>query len=57
MAIAVMVNNQNLFYRRDIFEELGLEPPATYAGMLDAAAEIEAAGMDVSKHGGAAYES
>ena len=45
MAIAVMVNNQNLFYRRDVFEELGLEPPATYAEMLDVAAEIEAAGV------------
>ena len=43
-AIAVMVNAQHLLYRSDVFEELGLEPPSTYAEMLEVAAAIQDAG-------------
>jgi ABC-type glycerol-3-phosphate transport system substrate-binding protein len=43
MAVAMMVNTQHLMYRKDIFDELGLDVPATYDGVLDAAAAIEEA--------------
>ena len=42
MAIAFMQNAQNLFYRKDIFDKLGLKVPTTYAEMLEAAAVIKA---------------
>ncbi|GGK37649.1 ABC transporter substrate-binding protein [Salinarimonas ramus] len=45
MAIAMMVNTQHLMYRTDIFEELGLEVPTTYAEVLEAAEAIRAAGV------------
>lgn len=44
MAIAMMVNAQHLMYRRDVFEELGIAPPATYAEFLAAAEKIRASG-------------
>ncbi|NBD29270.1 MAG: extracellular solute-binding protein [Alphaproteobacteria bacterium] len=43
MAVAMMVNNQHLMYRTDIFEELDLEAPTTYDEYLEAAAVIEEA--------------
>ena len=43
MAVAMMVNNQHLMYREDILDELGLEVPATYDEMLEAAAVIQEA--------------
>jgi len=45
MAIAMMVNDQHLMYRADIFEDLGLEVPETWEEVLAAAEEIEAAGV------------
>ena len=42
MAIAFMQNAQNLFYRKDIFDKLGLKVPKTYAEMLQVAAVIKA---------------
>ncbi len=42
MAIAFQQNAQNLYYRKDIFDKLGLKPPTTYAEMLQAAAVIKA---------------
>ena len=45
MAVAMMVNTQHLMYRKDIFEELGLEVPTTYDGVLEAAAAIQEAGV------------
>ncbi len=42
MAIAFQQNAQNLFYRKDIFDKLGLKVPATYDEMLQAAAVIKA---------------
>ncbi len=44
MAIAMMVNAQHLMYRSDILGELGIEPPTSYAAMLEAAAKIKASG-------------
>ena len=37
MAIAVMVNNQHLMYRKDIFKDLGIAEPTTHAEMVAAA--------------------
>ena len=45
MAIAMMVNTQHIMYRSDIFADLGLEAPASYADMLAAAETIKAAGV------------
>lgn len=41
-AIAFQQNAQNLFYRKDIFDKLGLKVPTTYDEMLQAAAVIKA---------------
>ena len=45
MAVAMMVNAQALMYRRDIFEELGLEVPETWDEVIEAARAIEEAGV------------
>ena len=45
MAIAFMVNMQHLFYRKDIFEELGIAVPQNYDEVLAAAEKIKAAGV------------
>lgn len=45
MAIAMMVNTQHVFYREDIFADLGLSAPTTYAEMIDVAEAIRAAGV------------
>ena len=45
MAVAMMVNAQALMYRRDIFEELGLEVPQTWDEVMEAAKAIEEAGV------------
>ena len=42
MAVAFQQNAQNLFYRKDIFDKLGLKAPTTYDEMLQAAAVIKA---------------
>ncbi len=41
-AIAFQQNAQNLFYRKDIFDKLGIKVPTTYDEMLQAAAVIKA---------------
>lgn len=41
-AVAYQQNAQNLFYRKDIFDKLGLKAPANYDEMLQAAAVIKA---------------
>ncbi|MEM8663060.1 MAG: extracellular solute-binding protein [Pseudomonadota bacterium] len=43
MAIAMMVNTQHLMYRKDIFDELGLEVPTTWDEVIEASKAIEAA--------------
>ena len=45
MAIAMMVNNQHLMYREDIFNSLGLEIPTTYYELLTAADKVAASGQ------------
>jgi multiple sugar transport system substrate-binding protein len=45
MAISMMVNAQHFMYRTDIFEQLGLEVPTTYADVLAVAEVIKQAGV------------
>ncbi|MEO0504462.1 MAG: extracellular solute-binding protein, partial [Pseudomonadota bacterium] len=45
MAIAMMVNTQHMMYRKDIFDDLGLEVPTTWAEVLEVSAAIEEAGV------------
>jgi ABC-type glycerol-3-phosphate transport system substrate-binding protein len=45
MAIAMMVNVQHLMYRKDIFEDLGLDVPTTYDEVLEVAEAIREAGV------------
>lgn len=45
MAIAFMGNGQHLFYRKDILEKAGVQPPKTYDDVLAAAEKIKAAGL------------
>ena len=45
MAIAMMVNTQHLMYRKDIFEELGLDVPETWDEVLQVAEAIQEAGV------------
>ncbi len=41
MAIALMQNAQNFFYRKDLFDKHGIKVPATYAEMLAAAKTLK----------------
>ncbi|KFL31259.1 sugar ABC transporter substrate-binding protein [Devosia riboflavina] len=45
MAIAFMGNGQHLFYRKDILEEAGIEPPKSYDDILAAAQIIRDKGL------------
>jgi len=45
MAIAFMANAQHLFYRADILEKAGVQPPKTYEEMLEAAKVIKEKGL------------
>lgn len=45
MAIAFMVNLHHLQYRKDVFDDLGLEAPTTLDDMLASAEAIRAAGV------------
>ena len=45
MAIAMMVNTQHLQYRKDIFDDLGIEVPTTWDEVLAAADVIQKAGV------------
>jgi multiple sugar transport system substrate-binding protein len=45
MAIAFMGNAQHLFYRKDVLEEAGVEPPTSYEDVLAAAQAIKDAGL------------
>ena len=45
MAIAFMGNGQHMFYRKDILEKAGVEPPKSYDDVLAAAAAIKEAGL------------
>jgi ABC-type glycerol-3-phosphate transport system substrate-binding protein len=56
IAVAFMANAQHFFYRKDIFDDLGLAVPETWDDVLAAAEAIEAAGV-VEYPFGAAYKS
>jgi len=45
MAVAMMVNTQHLMYREDIFADLGLDVPTSWAEMMEASAKIKEAGV------------
>ncbi|HEY8595257.1 MAG TPA: extracellular solute-binding protein [Devosiaceae bacterium] len=45
MAIAFMANAQHLFYRKDILDQAGVEPPKTYEDVLAAAKAIRDKGL------------
>jgi multiple sugar transport system substrate-binding protein len=45
MAIAFMGNGQHLFYRKDVLEKAGVQPPTSYEDVLAAAEAIKAAGI------------
>jgi ABC-type glycerol-3-phosphate transport system substrate-binding protein len=55
MAVAFMANAQHLFYRRDIFDELGIAAPQTWDEVVAAAEKIKAAGV-IEYPYGAAYK-
>ncbi|MGA0887205.1 MAG: ABC transporter substrate-binding protein [bacterium] len=44
MAIAMMVNNQHLMYREDIFSQLGIDAPTNHYELMAAADKVAAAG-------------
>jgi multiple sugar transport system substrate-binding protein len=47
MAVAFMVNAQHLYYRKDVFEALGLDVPTTYDELIETARALEGAeGID-----------
>ena len=45
MAIAFMGNGQHMFYRKDILEKTGVQPPKSYEEVLAAAQAIKDAGL------------
>ena len=53
MAVAFMANAQHLVYRKDILEQIGMEAPTSYEGMLEAAEKIRAEGIMENPIGGA----
>lgn len=53
MAVAFLANAQHLTYRKDVLQQLGLEPPTSYEDMLVAAEAIRKAGLSQFPLGGA----
>ncbi|MDH3262756.1 MAG: extracellular solute-binding protein [Paracoccaceae bacterium] len=53
MAVAFMANAQHLVYRKDILEQIGVEPPKTYEEFLEAAKMIREQGILPNPVGGA----
>ena len=53
MAVAFMANSQNLVYRADVLEQIGMDVPTSYEGVLEAAEAIRAAGIMEYPVGGA----
>lgn len=45
-AIAFMVNAQHLYYRKDLFEENGIEVPKTWSELLTTAEKLKQAGIE-----------
>ncbi len=53
MAVAFMANAQTLVYRKDVLKKIGVDVPATYEEVLEAAEKIRAAGISQYPVGGA----
>ena len=53
MAVAFMANAQHLVFRKDVLEQIGMEPPKTYEDMLAAAKKIRDMGIMENPVGGA----
>ncbi len=53
MAVAFMANAQHLVYRKDVLEQIGVEPPKTYEELLTAAKLIREKGIMQNPVGGA----
>jgi ABC-type glycerol-3-phosphate transport system substrate-binding protein len=53
MAVAFMANAQHLVYRKDVLDQIGVEPPKTYEDMLAAAQMIRDKGIMENPVGGA----
>ena len=53
MAVAFMANAQHLVYRSDVLDAIGMDPPTTYEGLLDAAKSIREKGIMENPVGGA----
>ncbi len=53
MAVAFMANAQTLAYRKDVLKKIGVDVPATYEEVLEAAEKIRAAGISQYPVGGA----
>jgi len=53
MAVAFMANAQHLMYRKDILDQIGVEPPKTYEDMIAAAKMIRDQGIMQNPIGGA----
>ncbi len=53
MAVAFMANSQNLVYRKDVLDQIGMDVPTSYEGVLEAAEKIRAEGIMENPVGGA----
>ena len=53
MAVAFMANSQNLVYRKDVLDQIGMDVPTSYEGVLEAAAKIREMGIMENPVGGA----
>ena len=51
MAIAFMANAESFFWRQDVLDQAGVEPPATWADVVAAAEAIRAAGIMENPYG------
>ncbi|UZD91329.1 extracellular solute-binding protein [Cognatishimia activa] len=53
MAVAFMANAQHLVYRKDVLDQIGVEPPKSYEELLEAAKMIREKGIMENPVGGA----
>jgi ABC-type glycerol-3-phosphate transport system substrate-binding protein len=52
MAVAFMANSQHLVYRKDVLDQIGVQPPKTYEELLAAAKQIRDKGIMKNPVGG-----
>ncbi len=56
-AVPVNIHGQNwLWYNTAVFADAGLEPPADFEGLIEAAPALEAAGVIPFAHGGQSWQ-